>query len=195
MIVHEITQNSLEWFNVRLGKFTASDAQAISANGAGLLTLVYKKVAEILTNKKEEGYSNLDMERGHELEDSARNLYEIKTDLSVDKIGFCELDSNTGASPDGIIGDDGLIEIKCINDVKFVEFLCNKKIDTAHIWQMQMQMLVTDRKWCDYVIYNPNFKDKLIITRVERNENDIEKIKVGINTGVAMVKSILEKIV
>lgn len=187
-------QNSDDWQKCRLGKFTASDAQAISANGAGLKTLVYKKVAELLTQKTEQGYISQAMERGHELEILARNDYELKTDNTVTEVGFCELDEFTGCSPDGLVGKDKLTEFKCLDDKSFVEILDTQKIDTAYEWQMQYQMMVTGRQECDYVVYNPNFKNTLIIINVKRNEQSIAKIQVGLNTGIAMVKTILEKI-
>ena len=194
MKTYNFEQGSAEWLKVRLGKFTASHAQAIQANGAGLKTLVFEKVAEILTQKKPEQYINSDMERGNELEAEARTSYELDTGNQVKEVGFCELNQYVGASPDGLISDDGLVEFKCPNDKVFTEFLYTKKVDTKYIAQMQMQMFVTDRKWCDYVIYNPDFPTPVVITRIERDEKAIEKIKIGLSTGELMVKKILEEI-
>lgn len=187
-------QGSPEWFEARLGKLTGSEAQAISANGAGLKTLVNKLVAERLTGKSEQGYTNADMERGKELEDEARNAYELETGNTVTKVGFCKLDDDVGSSPDGLINDDGGIEIKCFKDSSFVDYMFTGKVDTAYEWQCQFNLFVTGRKFWEYVVYNPNFKKSLIIKRINRDEQAIEKIKSGIESGKAMIKAMMEKL-
>ena len=194
MKIHNFEQGTEEWFKVRLGKFTASNAQAIASNGAGLDTLIFEKVAEIMTGKMKESYTNTDIERGNELEKMARNSYELETGIIVKQVGFVEKDGFVGCSPDGFIAEDGLQEIKCKNDANFARFLYDAKIDTEHIWQMQMQLFVTERQWVDYVLYNPNFPKPIIITKVVRDEIAIAKLNAGIMTGVARVKTILEKI-
>lgn len=194
MIIHNVDQNSPEWFACRAGKLTASDAKTISVGGKGLETVCYKKVAEILTGKAEEGYKSPAMDRGHELEDMAACAYEIETLNITQKVGFCELDEFTGASPDRLVGEDGLVEIKCKTDSVYVRELLGEPIDPEHYSQMQMQMKVTGRKWCDYVIFNPNFPRSIIIRRVERDEPTIARIEAGLAIGVATIKSLLEKI-
>jgi exodeoxyribonuclease (lambda-induced) len=193
-IYKDIDQRTDEWFKLRGSRFTASEGQAVANIGKGLETLVYKKVAFILTGKEEVGFHNADTDRGNLLEMKARNAYELETDNTVETVGFCELDEYVGASPDGFVGSDGLIEIKCKNDSKFVEEMLTDKIDSEHLWQCQFQLYVTDRLWVDYTVYNPNFKKSLIIKRIERDEKDIEKIKAGIETGKAMIKSMMEKL-
>lgn len=179
---------------MRLGKFTASTAQAIATNGKGLETLVFEKVAETMTGKLKEQYTNEDIERGHALEMIARNNYELETGNVVTEIAFIEMDEKIGCSPDGMIAEDGLVEIKCMNDAKFARYMYEMKIDPAHYWQMQMQMLVSGRQWADYVVYNENFKRTTIIQRVTRNEADINKLRAGLVQGVAMLETILEKL-
>jgi len=194
MQIYNFEQGSEEWFKVRLGKLTASNAQAIASNGAGLDTLIFEKVAELMTGKMKESYTNIDIERGNELEKMARNSYELETGIIVKQVGFIELNEFVGCSPDGLIAEDGLQEIKCKNDSNFARFLYDRKIDTEHVWQMQMQLFVTGRQYVDYVLYNPNFPKPIIITKVMRDEVSISKLNVGIMTGVAKIKSILEKI-
>lgn len=191
---HNFEQGSEEWFAIRRGKLTASSAKVIATRGRGLDTLVFEKVAEILTGMSKQFYTNGDIERGHELEAMARNSYELETGKKVVEVGFCELDKNVGASPDGLVGKDGLVEIKCKNDANFVKYLYNGKIDPAHVMQMQMQMLVTGREWVDYVMFNENFDPTTIIKIVVRNESEIAKIKGGIAFGVAQIKSVLKKV-
>jgi len=192
MKIHDVKQGTAEWFAVRLGKFTASDAQAIASNGKGLETLVYEKAAEILTGQQKEIYTNSDMERGHALEMLARNSYELEKGVIVTQVGFIELDEYVGASPDGMIGDEGLVEIKCKNDSNFVKFIFDSAIDPAHEWQMQAQLLVTGRKWVDYVLFNPNFTRTTTITRVLRSEDKIKKLEIGLQTAKAKLAEILK---
>lgn len=191
---YNFEQGSDEWFKIRLGKLTASKAQAISAGGAGLDTLVFEKVAELLTGKMKPPYTSIDIERGNEMELVARNSYELDSVDLVKQVGFVELDEFVGCSPDGLVGDKGLVEIKCKNDANFAKYLYDRKVDPAHMWQMQMQMLVTERQWCDYVVFNDNFENSTVITRIERNKKDIEKLKVGLELGVTKIKGILDKI-
>ncbi len=194
MKIYNFKQNTDDWTKVRLGKLTASSAQAISTNGKGLETLAFEKVAEIMTGKAKEHYINADMERGNEFEAMARNSYELESGNIVKEIGFVEMDEFVGCSPDGFIGKNGLVEIKCKNDPNFVRYLYNKKIDANHIWQMQMQMYVTKRKWCDYVIFNENFPTTTVITRVKIDPESQKKIIIGIASGVARIKEILTKV-
>lgn len=190
MIVHDkVEQGSLEWFNLRLGRFGSTDAQSISANGKGLETLCYKKAAERETGIFEDDYTNPDLERGKEQEDTARSLYELQTGQFVTQVGYVELDEYTGGSPDGLVGDDGLIEIKCQKPSVYIKTRHSRKPDSKYMWQMQHLMYITDRKWCDFVVYNEHFED-LVIIRVERDEKKIQKIKDGLVEGIKKIKEI-----
>ena len=191
MKIFNVKQGSDEWFNLKLGKFSASNAQTIQSAGKGLETLVFQKAAEILSGKHDESYSNLDIKRGNEFEDIARSSYEMETGKEVKQVGFCQLNEFVGASPDGLVGGNGLIEIKSPRDYNFLKIKVNHKPETAHFWQMHMQMYVTRRKWCDYVVFHENFSD-LVILRVERDEGAIEKIKIGLEKGIDKLIEILE---
>lgn len=186
-------QGSEEWLKVRLGKFGGTDAQAVATAGKGLETLCFEKVGEIITGRLKDTYKNADMERGNELEAQARFAYEMKTGQTVTQVGYIELNEFVGVSPDGLVGEEGLCEIKAPTDANFIKFLYERKPDTKYIWQMQHQMYVTDRKWCDFVIFNDNL-NKVEITRVNRDEAKIEKIRIGLEQGIAKVKEILERI-
>lgn len=191
-LYNDLVQGSPEWLAVRLGKFGGTDAQAVATNGKGLETLCFQKVGEIITNRPSTTYTNPDMERGNELEDTARSAYEIQAGNQVVQIGYVELSEYVGVSPDGLIGDDGLVEIKCPTDANFVRFMIEKKPDTKYVWQMQHQMYVTDRKWCDFVVFNDNL-NKMEVLRVDRDESMIEKLRIGLEQGVAKVQEILER--
>lgn len=192
MIIHkDLQQGTDEWLKVRLGKFTASKASAIGSNGKGLTTLIWEKIDEIISGEIKQGFKNADMERGNELEPRARIAYEFETMNAVEQVGFIELDKYTGCSPDGLVGKDGLVEIKCPTNRVFYEYMTSGKIDTGYMWQMQMQLLVSGREWVDYVVFNPNFKNSTIIKRVNRDESAIAKIEAGLMTGKAQLESIL----
>lgn len=193
MIIHKnLEQGTQEWFDARVGKLTASKASAVASNGKGLETLVFEKVAELLTGQMVMIEQNDAMKRGVELENEARGAYELKTGNMVEQVGFIDAEDGSGCSPDGLIGEDGMLEIKCPTDKVFVQYLFNGKIDSGYMWQMQMQMLVSNRKWVDYVVYNPRFPKPIKIQRVIRDEVKIQKLKAGIQAGTVQIKTILE---
>lgn len=193
-IYKDLQQGTSEWLQIRLGKFTASNASSVATAGKGLETLVFEKAEELVTGQIKEGFKNADMIRGNELEPKARNLYELETENIVSQVGFCELDEYVGCSPDGLVDEDGLVEIKSPTFRVFYEYLTTAKVDSKYMWQMQMQLLVTNRKWVDYVVYNPMFKKQpIIIKRIERDEEKIEKIKKGLEDGIKKLQEILEK--
>jgi putative phage-type endonuclease len=194
-IYENIEQGTDKWHELRIGKFGSTDAQAVGSNGKGLTTKCYEKAVEIVTQTKMgTKYSNKHLERGIELEPMARMAYEIETGSEVKQVGYIELDEHTGGSPDGLVGDDGLIEIKCPTSVNFLkEMLGDKKMSSAYGWQMQHLMYLTDRKWCDYVIFNADL-DRIKITRIARDEDMIEDIKKGLEAGKKQIKQIIEKI-
>lgn len=193
MQIIDVQQGSPEWFEIKKLKMSASHAQAIGGNGKGLETYIYQLCADYLSSAEPEQFSNGDMERGIELEAQARFVYEMETGNEVKQVGFCQLDEYVGCSPDGFIGEDGLVEIKCPNDRLYLRRIVTGKIDPAYYWQMQMQLYVTDRKWCDYVVYNPHFEKRMLIERIEPDLEKIEKIKAGLEKGKQMIQEILDK--
>lgn len=192
----ESNQGTQEWFEIRKGKLTASHAQQIGNNGKGLNTYVHELMAEYYSTQEKEQLTNKHIERGLELEPIARDIYELETGNTVTQTGFIELNEYAGCSPDGLVGENGLIEIKCINDTDYFRHLLYgiEEVDTKYLWQVQMQMLVTNRNWCDLVVYNPNFSQSLIIFRIEKDEEKQDALKKGIETGIELIKQIKEKI-
>lgn len=191
MKIHNMEQGTPEWHEVRKGKMTASHGTAIANAGKGLETYVKKIILGMFTETKK--LTGADIERGHELEPIAKSKYEFENNVEVLEVGFIEISKFAGYSPDGLVGDDGLIEIKARNDEKHYDLLDNGKIDSGTIWQMQMGMLATDRKWCDFISYNPNFKHSLFQKRVFRDEEKINKIRQGLYKGQKMIEEQLEK--
>ena len=197
-----LEQGSESWHKLRLGKFTASSALAIAtvlkdgSAGGGLKTICYNIAAEKLSIKEydfNDNFSNEHTERGHELEPLAINAYELKTKNKVHNMGFIQMNDYAGCSPDGTVDDDGLVEVKCRKDTVYLRSITERKIDNADMHQMQMQMLVSGRKWCDYIEFNPNFTKNIIITRIYPDPVIQEKILLGIERGKRLVEKILQE--
>lgn len=192
-IIHNFEQGSDDWFIKRLGKITASNIFNFRGNSKARTKLIYEKASEIINGIVPEQITSKDIDRGKELEPVAREMYQFVTNSKVNEIGFAELNEYVGVSPDGLVADDGLIEIKCPRPTGFLYQLINgyKSIDKLYIYQMQMQMYVCNRQWCDYVIYNENFANSIHIIRIERDEDIIEEIKEVIERAVSEIKEII----
>jgi len=204
MKLHKVKQKSEEWFGLRRKHpLTASNSTAIITTGAGLETLCWTAIAEKLSSKIVEHYSNEHTERGIELEPQAVTIYELETGNEVEEVGFITNDKISdvgGVSPDGIISKDGMVEVKCPDDVKFLKLLAEFNetgkitIEKGYYRQMQMQMMFAERKWNDYVVFNPNFSPNIIIQRVEPDEKVVEKLKIGLAVGETIIKTIEKKL-
>ena len=171
-------QRTDEWFASRLGKATASRIADIIAKtktgpSASRENYAVQLVLERITQSKGESYSNAAMQWGTETEPLARQAYELKRGLFVDEVGFIDHPTiaNSGASPDGLVGTDGLVEIKCPNSATHMETLVTRKIPQKYIPQMTWQMACTGRNWCDFVSFDPRFPEHLQIF-IERIEYD-----------------------
>lgn len=195
MQIHKVEQKTDEWYALRRGRLTASEAQAIGNNGKGLETLVLCLMAEKYASVQEEKYNNGDMDRGNELEAQARSIYELERGVTVEQVGFISEGDYAGCSPDGLIGEDGGIEIKCPNNVKYFSLLLNgeKAIDTAYIWQVQMNLLLTGRKWWDLVFYSPNYTESMKVFRIVPDKKMHEALKEGLKIGELKIKEIEKK--
>ena len=179
-------QRTAEWFAVRLGKVTASrvaDVMATTKSGyaASRDNLMAQLIVERLTGQQQESYTNAAMQWGTEQEPFARAAYEIATGQMVEECGFVPHPTidNAGASPDGLVGDSGLIEIKCPNTAGMIDALLTQAVPAKYIAQMQMQMACTGRGWCDYVVFDPRMpvKAQLFIKRVPRDPDFIQKME------------------
>jgi putative phage-type endonuclease len=167
-------QRSEEWFQARLGKVTASrvaDVLAKIKSGESASRRNYKiqLVSERLTGEKQETYINQAMQDGIDREFYAREKY-VQQFGEVEEVGFVKHPTlEAGASPDGMVGDDGIIEIKCPMGSTHTETLMTQDVPSKYVPQIQFQLLVTGRKWCDFVSYNPMFPEHLqvFVKRVE----------------------------
>lgn len=196
-IYKDIDQQSEEWFNIRKDKLTASNAGTIITAGEGLKTLIAEMMRDQYCTVEAERFKNKDTDRGNELEDEASKIYEMERKVKTEKVAFVELDENVGCSPDRFVGDDGLLEIKCPDDLNFMKIVLYgiEKVDKDYISQCKYQMYVTGRQWCDLMIYNPNYNfNKIIVFRILPDDTTLNKIKAGIFIGKELIKENQEKI-
>lgn len=196
MQIHNVEQGSDAWKVLRKGKMTASNAQAIGNIGKGLDTYILDLMADSLSSGEFENYTNAHMERGNDLEASARSIYELETGQTVEQVGFVEYNDFVGCSPDGLIGEDGGIEIKCQADKKHFRLILNgeKEIDSSYIWQIQMNLLVTGRQWWIFAAYNPNFEKSLVTFKILPDPAMHAKLLEGFKVGEEKIKEILTKL-
>lgn len=184
---------------LRLGIATASNfSDIVTSKGeisATLSKYALKLASELLIIEQEEIYKSFDMMRGNEIEPEAREAYQEHTFNCVDQVSFIKGD-NYGYSPDGLIGYDGLIEIKCPNQTTHTKYLFEDRLPVEYVQQVQGGMFVSGRKWCDFISYHPNFQEdkKLFIKRVYRDEDFIKKLEAGIKKTIALRDEYLRKI-
>jgi putative phage-type endonuclease len=198
-----IEQGSKEWFAQRCGKVTASRIADIMAKtkagySASRKNYLAQLVVERMTGQVAESYSNAAMQWGTEKEPEARAAYEFMSGNSVKEAEFIQHPDITdaGASPDGYVNDDGLIEIKCPNTATHIETLLGASIDGKYILQMQFQMACTGRHWCDFVSYDPRMPPdlSLFIKRVERDQKTIYDIHAEIFRFLNELTETIEKL-
>lgn len=193
-------QRSEEWFAARLGKATGSrfaDIIARTRSGYAASRKNYRAelVSEILTGRPVETFTSAAMQWGTDNEPVARLQYELATGNEVKETGFWLHETlSAGASPDGFVGSDGLIEIKCPNTATHLETLIKKQVPKQYVAQIQGQMWITDRKWCDFVSYDPRLPDnaQLFIIRVARDEQFIQELEQEIIDFTQEVQDLVE---
>lgn len=199
MIIHDLPQGTPEWFAVRRGKPTASEfKQILTATGKPSTSAhryMCTLLAEWLAGDKLEAYENEWMRRGNELEPQAREMYEFVHDAEVVLVGFCEADDRSaGCSPDGLVGDDGLVEIKCPAPWTHVSYLLAGKCPADYVPQVQGQLMITERQWCDFISYHPDLPP--LVVRVQRDEAFIAALREALanfNTKLEVAKARLTK--
>lgn len=196
-------QGTTEWFMARLGKVTASRVSDIIAKTkSGYSTsrqnYLAQLVVERLTQKQTETYTNAAMQWGTDTEPLARAAYEIANDLMVDEVGFVDHPSiaMAGASPDGLVGTDGLVEIKCPNTATHIETLLNDTIKSEYKTQMQWQMACTGRTWTDFVSFDPRMPEKhqIKIIHVKRDDDLIKTLETEVIEFLKEVDKTIERI-
>ena len=197
MIIHDCEQGSDEWRALRLGKVTGSCFGKAIAGGQGKTKKTYmiQLIAERMSGEPQEGYSNAIMQRGNEIEPLAREYYEQATGQSVREVGFVERDEWIGFSPDGLIGDIGMQEIKSPNSSTHLEYILDNRLPPVYKAQVQGGLWVCERKWCDFISFDPRIKNKpYFCIRVERDEPYIKELNIKLKMFVTEMQELLEKL-
>ncbi len=196
MKIIDCEQGSQQWHACRAGIPSASNFDMIVTSkgepSKQAQKYMYRLAGERITGIPEETYQNAAMQRGVELEAEARMFYEMTNDCKIEQVGFCLADGGWGCSPDGLVNGDGLIEIKCPSMAVHVGYLLDGKVPTDYFQQTQGQLLVTGRKWLDFVSYYPAMKP--LIVRVERDEVFIGKLEEELEKFVSELEEIVNKI-
>ena len=184
-IIHDIEQGTPEWLSLRLGKVTASRFKDVMTNGRGGATsktsesYMMELAIEKITGNSLPFFENDAMRHGTETEPQARAMYEIISGNEVSEVAFIEHNEFVGVSPDGLIGNDGLIEIKCPNTkTQVARFLSGAGLPSDYKWQVHGQIWVAEREWCDFLSFDDRIDTaaQYICTRVHRDESLIKEL-------------------
>jgi putative phage-type endonuclease len=192
-------QRSVEWIEARLGHATGSRASDMLAGKdtqarKGYITQL---VTERLTGMSQDFYTNADMQRGIEVEPVARAAYQASNEL-VDEVGFIKHPTILwfGASPDGLVGSDGLVEIKCPRSTTHLDYIQAKKPPQKYIPQMLAQLSCTGRKWVDFVSFDNRFPEhlQLFVVRFEPSAEELEKFESKVKEFLNEVNNLMEQL-
>lgn len=197
MRVIEHEQRSDGWFAARLGIPTASGFHKLitptGKKAASFDRYVNDLIAEKITGESTYVPVTEAMQRGTDMEPIARSFYEMVTDVQVAEIGLCLHDDiDAGASPDGLIGDGGLLEIKCPLANTMIGYLRDQILPSQYIPQVQGQLWITGRDWCDFLAYHPNTQPLLI--RVDRDEKYIDALVAVVSEAVDVININFDKL-
>ena len=185
-MIEKVEQGTPEWFAARLGNVTASRvadviAKTKSGYSASRENYMAQLICERMTNTVAESYTNAAMQWGTETEPLARAAYESIADVLVDEVGYIAHPTieRAGASPDGLIGLFGLLEIKCPNTATHIDTLISEKVPTKYITQVQWQMSCTGRTWADFVSFDPRLPSglQMFVKRVEFDAEYVAMLK------------------
>lgn len=201
-IIENVEQGSEEWHSLRLGKVTASRVKDIMTNGRGgdpskaSESYMMELIAEHLTGESKPFFENDAMKWGTETEPQARLMYELHSGLEVKEVAFIELNEFVGISPDGLIGNDGLIEIKCPTTTTQIKRALSDDYAADYKAQIQMQLWVSGREWCDFLSFDPRLDCSAyyLIQRVERDKEYIEDMKNRVNEFVSTMQETIKKL-
>ena len=186
LMIEKVEQGTPEWFAARLGNVTASRvadviAKTKSGYSASRENYMAQLICERMTNTVAESYTNAAMQWGTETEPLARAAYESVADVLVDEVGYIAHPTieRAGASPDGLIGVFGLLEIKCPNTATHIDTLISEQVPTKYITQMQWQMSCTGRTWADFVSFDPRLPSglQMFVKRVEFDAEYVAMLK------------------
>lgn len=183
-IIEGVEQGSQEWLDMRLGKVTASRVKDIMTKGRGVSvsktseSYMFELLSEILTGKTKPFFENDAMRWGTETEPQARAMYELLNNVEVKEVAFIELNDRIGVSPDGLVGQEGLIEIKCPTTITQLKRALSVSYSEDYKEQIQMQLWISGRDWCDFVSFDPrlSIEASYLCERVYRDEECIKEM-------------------
>jgi putative phage-type endonuclease len=193
-----IIQGSPEWLALRAGKVTASRVADVVARtksgwGASRDNYAAELIAERLTGTPAASYTNAAMQWGTECEPHARAAYAFYRNSDVIEVGFVDHPTmpNVGASPDGLVGSDGLVEIKCPNTATHIDTLLDQAVPAKYITQMQFQMACSGRQWCDFVSFDPRMPEsmRLFVKRINRDDAMIASLEKEVSVFLSEIES------
>ena len=201
-IIYDIEQGSDDWLMLRLGKLTASKFADVISKGRGKepsktrVSYMYQLAAEILVGEPTTFFKNAAMQWGTDCEPQARAAYEIKHDLDVVECAFIEHSEWCGVSPDGLVGDNGLLEIKAPNTTTHLKYYMAGTMPEEYLAQVQGQLWVSGRDWCDFVSYDPRVRSEAdyFELRVNRDDEYIKNLEVQCGTFIDELKELLTKL-
>lgn len=193
MQIFNCDQNSAEWLQARSGVPTASQFSAILAKGEGKTRKAYlnRLAAEAYTGDPLETFKSMEMERGHAMEAEARDLYQFQTGAQLERVGFIK-NGRKGCSPDALIGDDGILEIKTQRADLLIETLAKDEFPKEHIAQCQGALWVTGRAYVDIIVYWP--KMPLFVKRATRDEAFIQRLATEVDRFNAELDAVVAEI-
>jgi len=210
ILENTIEQGTEAWFEQRLGKITASRFGCLLAQPkskiekeAGMIsktarTYLIQKVSEVLTGTGKELKTEA-LTWGSETEDEARRFYELENMVEVKQVGFIPWEKNpiVGGSPDGLVGDDGMVEFKCPDSETYTKYLFDEPIPKEYKIQMLGNLMITDRKWCDFVMYDPRIKNeklRMVTTRYVRSAVEIDTLESAIERTLKVYEAMLMRV-
>tara|TARA_R110000772_G_scaffold266886_1_gene389967 strand:- start:838 stop:1464 length:627 start_codon:yes stop_codon:yes gene_type:complete len=199
-IIETCEQGSEEWLSLRLGKITASRVKDVLTKGRGTSqsktaeSYMMELIAEILTGNSKPFFENDAMRWGTETEPQARAMYAVNNDfVDIKEVAFVEHNEQVGISPDGLVGDRGLLEIKCPNTTTQLKRALSDDYSADYKAQIQMQLWVTEREWCDFLSFDPRLECDAgyLQQRVYRDEEYIEEMKVKVYAFVEKMNELI----
>lgn len=202
-IIHDCLQGSDEWLSMRLGKVTASRFKDVMTNGKGgkpsktAESYMIELAIETITGKSLPFFENDAMRHGTETEPQARAMYELISGNEVSEVAFIEHNDFVGVSPDGLVGNDGLLEIKCpTTKVQVERYLSGVGLPTDYKWQVMGQIWVAEREWCDFLSFDDRIDTaaQYICTRVYRDEEAIKDLSDRVDAFVGNLQEMIQKL-
>ena len=194
MIIHTMPQGSPEWHKARLGKFTASKFGDLMSGKttAGYEKAILKVVYERLTGEPPDDFKSAYMERGNELKAEGLEVYSDLAFHTIERVGFIERDEWTGCSPDALIGEEGMVQVKCPAFNTMINYLLKQQIPAIYYWQMQGELLIAGRKWSDFMAYHPKLKP--VVVRMFADTTAQARLEEQIQIGIAVAKNVFNTI-